>query len=170
VLVAIVALFAASDASFALAGHSIQTSLPKNEQFDAVQDSWQAACLAPEDFKSLASLPKGRVLGLVDQGPYILAYTHHSAVSGPYHRDGSGIIDSYEAFTGSPSQSAAIMARRRIDYVTVCQLAPDYAFYRAHDGGRGILSLLAKGQKLAWLEPIAARGPGKVELYRVHLR
>jgi hypothetical protein len=163
----VVALFAASDASFALAGHSIQTSLPKNKQFDALQESWTNACLAQANFKTLASLPKGRVLGLVDQGPYILTYTHHSAVSGPYHRDAFGIIDTYDAFTGTPVQSAAIMARRGIDYVAICKPAPDYAFYRAHDGGKGILSLLAKGQRIAWLEPIKSTAPGKVELYRV---
>jgi hypothetical protein len=165
----IVALFAASDASFALAGHSIETSRPKAEQFDALQDSWSAACLAPGDFSTMASLSKGRVLGLVDQGPYILVYTHHAAVSGPYHRDASGIIDTYDAFTGSPVQSEAIMARRGIDYVAICKPAPDYTFYRAHDGSKGILSLLANGQKIAWLEPIKSNGPGKIELYRVRL-
>jgi hypothetical protein len=163
----IVALFAASDASFALAGRSIETSRPKAEQFDALQDSWSNACLARADFRALAALPKGRVLGLVDQGPYILAYTHHAVVSGPYHRDASGIIDTYDAFTAAPAQSQAIITRRGIDYVAVCKPAPDYAFYRAHDHGQGILSLLAKGRKIAWLEPIPAHGAGKIELYRV---
>lgn len=163
----IVALFAASDASFALAGHSIETSRPKAKQFDALQESWSKACLAPADFRTLAALPKGRVLGLVDQGPYILAYTHHAVVSGPYHRDASGIIDTYDVFTGAPAQSRAILARRGIDYVATCKPAPDYAFYRAHDRGQGILSLLAKGQKMAWLDPIPTHGPGKIELYRV---
>ncbi|MGA9795481.1 MAG: hypothetical protein WBQ17_08085 [Rhizomicrobium sp.] len=165
----IVALFAASDASFALAGHSIQTSLPKSKQFDLLQESWQSDCLAKADFRTLASLPRGRVLGLVDQGPYILTYTHHAAVSGPYHRDASGIIDTYDVFTGAPAKSAGILARRGIDYVAVCKPAPDYAFYRAHDRGRGILSLLARKQKIAWLEPIPSHDPGKIELYRVRL-
>jgi hypothetical protein len=164
----IVALFAASDASFALAGHAIQTSLPKNRQFDAVQDSWMDACLAKKDFAALASLPAGRVLGLVDQGPYILLYTQHSAVGGPYHRDAAGILDTYAAFTGTAAQSAAIIARRGIDYVAICKPAPDYAFYREHDAGKGVLSLLAGGQKIAWLEPVVPTAPtGKVEIYRV---
>lgn len=163
----IVALFAASDASFALAGHSIETSRPKARQFDAQQVSWSNACLAPADFKALSALPKGRVLALVDQGPYILAYTHHAAVSGPYHRDASGIIDTYDVFTAAPMRSEAIIRHRGIDYVAICKPAPDYAFYREHDHGHGILSLLAKGQKIAWLEPIASHGPGKIEFYRV---
>jgi hypothetical protein len=39
---------------------------------------------------------------------------------------------------------------------------------RAHDGGKGLLSLLATGRKIAWLEPMPSNvSSGKVELYRV---
>ena len=125
-------------------------------------------CLKPASLQNLAALPAGRVLGLVDQGPSILAYTHHSAVGGAYHRNAAGILDTYAAFTGTPTQSAAIMARRRIDYIAICKPAPDYSFYRAHDAGTGLLSILAKGQSIAWLEPISSKdSSGKVELYRV---
>lgn len=163
----VAALFAASNASFAVAATAIQTSQPADRQFDAVQESWHDACLAPEDFAALAALSKGRVLSLVDQGPYILIYTHHSAVGGPYHRDADGILDTYAAFTGTPARSAAVVKRRGIDYVAFCRPAPDFAFYRAHDHGGGILSLLAAGKRVAWLEPVAAKGPGKIEIYRV---
>ncbi len=167
-IVLVASLFAASDASFALVGHSIQTSLPANRQFDRVQEAWMDDCLKPAAFRNMAALPAGRVLGLVDQGPSILAYTHHSAVGGAYHRNAAGILDTYAAFTGTPAQSAAVIARRGIDYVAICKPAPDYAFYRAHDGGKGVLSILAKGQSIAWLEPIASNNsPGKIELYRV---
>jgi hypothetical protein len=167
-IVMISSLFAASDASFALVGHTIQTSLPANRQFDRVQDVWMDDCLKPSALKNLAALPTGRVLGLVDQGPSILAYTHHSAVGGAYHRNVAGILDSYAAFTGTPEESAAIIARRGIDYIAICKPAPDYSFYRAHDGGKGLLSVLARGQKIAWLEPVSSKGSaGKVELYRV---
>ena len=167
-IVTIASLFAASDASFALVGHSIQTSLPANRQFDHVQDVWMDDCLKPAALKKLAALPAGRVLGLVDQGPSILAYTHHSAVGGAYHRNAAGILDTYAAFTQPPTESAAIIARRRIDYVAICKPAPDYEFYRAHDGGKGLLTVLAHGQKIAWLEPIPSNASsGKVELYRV---
>jgi hypothetical protein len=163
----IAALFVASNASFAVADNAIQTAQPTDRQFDKAQESWRKACLAPEAFNALAALPKGRILALVDQGPYILAYTHHSAVGGPYHRDSAGILDTYTAFTGTPAQSAAIMAKRGIDYVAICRPAPDFAFYRAHDGGKGVLSLLASGKRVAWLEPLPSKGPGKIEIYRV---
>jgi hypothetical protein len=158
-------LIVASNASFAVAATAIEKSLPKDKQFDAVQESWMKACLAEKDFAVLNTLPKGRMLSLVDQGPYILIYTKDSVVAGPYHRDASGILDTYDVFTAAPAKSEAILAQRGIDYVTVCKPAPDYAFYRAHDGGKGILSLLAKGQKIAWLDQV--KSPGKVEVYRV---
>lgn len=167
VVATIAALFVASNASFAVADNAIQTSLPADRQFEVVQESWRNACLAPEDFNTLAALPKGLVLGLIDQGPYILADTHHSAVGGPYHRDADGILDTYTAFTGTPAKSASIMARRGIDYVVACRPAPDFAFYRAHDGGKGILSLLSAGKRVAWLEPLPTKGPGRIEIYRV---
>jgi hypothetical protein len=163
----VVALFVTSNASFAVAANAIETSKPVDRRFGAVQESWHKACLAQEDFGTLAALPKGRVLALIDQGPYILAYTHHSAIGGPYHRDADGILDTYAAFTGTPMQSAAIMARRGIDYVAICRPAPDFAFYRAHDGGKGVLSLLAGGKRVAWLEPLPSKGPGKIEIYRI---
>jgi hypothetical protein len=59
------------------------------------------------------------------------------------------------------------MARRGIDYVAICRPAPDFAFYRAHDGGKGVLSLLAGGKRVAWLEPLPSKGPGKIEIYRI---
>jgi hypothetical protein len=167
VLATIVALFAASNASFAVAANAIQTSLPKDQRFYAIQDAWHEACLAPGDFAALAALPTGRVLAVVDQGPFILAYTHHSAIGGPYHRDAAGILDSFIAFTGTPAKSAAIVARRGIDYVAICKPAPDYAFYRQQDGDKGILSQLAAGKKIVWLAPIPSKGAGKIELYRV---
>jgi hypothetical protein len=162
----IASLLASSDASFAAVGNAIQKSLPSNRQFDRVQYSWMQQCLSPEALGQLASLPQGRVLGFLDQGPSILIYTHHAAVGGDYHRDVSGILDTYGAFTGSVSRSAAIIASRGIDYVMICRTAPDYRFYRGHDGGQGILSLLAKSHEIAWLER-TGYSSGEIEIYRV---
>ena len=80
----------------------------------------------------LRSLPRGRVAGFVDAGPAILAYTPHSAIAGPYHRDAAGILDTYEIFAGKNPRP--VLDRRGIDYVMTCRGSPDWAFYGAQSG------------------------------------
>lgn len=151
----------ASDITFALAGQHFE----KAHQGDA--DALQNDCLRPIDFRSMATLPKGRVLGFVDQGPFILALTPHAAVAAPYHRDGAGILDTYATFTGSPATGAAILAHRGIDYVAVCPTSPDYAFYLKQGGSNGLLSQLAAGHDIAWLKRLPAKADSAVVIYQV---
>lgn len=128
----------------------------------------QVACGREDAMAPLRLLPKGRVAAFVDQGPAILAYTPHSAVAGPYHRDAAGILDSYEIFAGKNPR--AVLERRRIDYVMACRGAPDWEFYRQQGG---LVSELAAGQRPSWLVPVQniPAGPdidvGETELYRV---
>jgi hypothetical protein len=112
----------------------------------------QVACGEEPAMAALKSLPPGRVAGFVDQGPAILAYTPHSAIAGPYHRDAAGILDSYEIFTGKNPRA----------YVMTCRGAPDWDFYRAQGG---LVAELAQNRKPDWLTP--AGRSGDVEVYRV---
>jgi hypothetical protein len=109
---------------------------------------------------ALKALPPGRVAGFVDQGPAVLAYTQHSAVAGPYHRNASGILDSYEIFAGPNPR--AVLDRRGIDYLMTCRAAPDWDFYREKGG---LVAQLAQGRVPDWLAP--AGTSGAVEVYRV---
>jgi hypothetical protein len=123
--------------------------------FRAQEDCGHEPALA-----ALAALPQGRVAGFVDQGPAILAYTNDAAIAGPYHRDATGILDSYAIFTGA--QPRAILQRRGIDYLMTCRAAPDWEFYRARGG---LIAGLAAGQVPDWLAP--AGKSGDVEVYRI---
>jgi hypothetical protein len=120
----------------------------------------QLACGEEPAMAVLKTVPPGRVAGFVDQGPAILAYTPHSAIAGPYHRDAAGILDTYEIFAGKNPR--AILDRRRIDYVMTCRGAPDWDFYRAQ---AGLVGALAQNHIPAWLEPVGRSGD--VEVYRV---
>ncbi len=115
----------------------------------------------------LKGLRPGRVAGFVDQGPAILAYTRHSAIAGPYHRDAAGILDTYEIFAGKNPR--AVLDRRGIDYVMTCRDAPDWDFYRAKGG---LVSQLATEQPPPWLTRVYKtygndRPDGGVEVYRI---
>jgi len=120
----------------------------------------EVACGEEPAMTSLKSLPRGRVAGFVDQGPAILAYTPHSAIAGPYHRDAAGILDSYEIFAGKSSR--AVLDRRGITYVMTCRGAPDWDFYRAQGG---LVAELAQNRIPDWLVPAGRNGD--IEVYRV---
>lgn len=162
------AVLLTSNASYAFVGAQIQKSLPVKQQFDAVQINWVQACSAPAAFRELAALPPGRVAGFVDQGPMILAYTHHATLAGPYHRNSAGILDTYAVFAGSAAQQRAVLKRRRIDYVILCSPAPDYAEWGAMARTDSLLKRDAKGTGEAWLEAIVAKPKmGAIRIYRV---
>ncbi len=120
----------------------------------------QVACGEEPAMAVLGSLPRGRVAGFVDAGPAILAYTPHSAIAGPYHRDAAGILDTYEIFAGKNPRT--VLDRRGIDYVMTCRASPDWAFYGAQSG---LLVGLARSRIPDWLVPVGRRGD--VEVYRV---
>jgi hypothetical protein len=160
-LALVIAVSLASDIIFAVIGEHLAKARPKDA------DAFRSDCLRPMDFRTMGALPKGRVLGFVDQGPYILALTPHAAVAGPYHRDSAGILDTYTTFTAPPAEGADILARRGIDYVAVCKTSPDYAYYLKQGRSDGLLSQLAAGRDVAWLERVPEKPGDAVILYRV---
>jgi hypothetical protein len=108
----------------------------------------------------LKAMPPGRVAAFVDQGPAVLAYTPHSVVAGPYHRDAAGILDTYEIFAGRDPR--AVLTKRGITYVMTCGAAPDWDFYRAREG---LIAQIAAGKAPGWLVP--AGKSGDVVVYRL---
>jgi hypothetical protein len=153
-----VLLLIANSAGFFLAASLLEGERKVSQRamaFDAQQD-----CGHEQDMTVLKSLPPGRVAGFVDQGPAILAYTRHSAIAGPYHRNAAGILDSYEIFAGKDPR--AVLDRRGIDYLMTCRAAPDWDFYRARDG---LVTALARGDAPDWL--LAAGTNGDVTVYRI---
>jgi hypothetical protein len=126
------------------------------------------ACLAPKAFRDLAVLPAGRVVGFIDQGPMVLAYTHHTTLAGPYHRDSAGILDTYAVFAGSAVEQRAVLQRRYIDYVLVCRPAPDYREWGVSARPDSLLKSDSRGLHEAWLEPVNAKPKtGAIRIYRV---
>ncbi|MGQ0741922.1 MAG: hypothetical protein ACT4OG_06475 [Alphaproteobacteria bacterium] len=127
-----------------------------------------ADCMRPEAVTQLATLPKGRVAAMVDQGPVILANSRHSVVAGPYHRDEKGILDTYKLFTRTPESGARILRERDIDYVMICRSSPDYTFYLKERADNTLLRRLDAGQDPPWLERLKALNPEqKVRVFRI---
>jgi hypothetical protein len=163
----VVSLFASSGATYAFVANQVKHAVPPAAHYYEQQEAWQKVCLSPKAMAPLAKLAPGRVLAFVDQGPAILAYTRHSTLAGPYHRNSAGILDTYAAFTGTPADAARIVAARKVDYVMVCPSAPDFAYYNRQGGESAFAAALADAHGIAWLAPVPAASGKGLLVYRV---
>jgi len=120
------------------------------------------ACFASSAFRALDALPRSTVFAPIDAGPYILAFTHHSVVDGPYHRDNSGNRLAIEAFLGDEATAHRRILASGSRYVVVCSAATELSVY-AKRSPQGFAVLLRDGAAPPWLHRIDIKGtPYKV--------
>jgi hypothetical protein len=116
--------------------------------------------------KPVAQQPRGRVLTFVDLGPRLIALTHHDAVAGPYHRNGSDIIDVMRTFRGTAESARATIERRGIDYVLICPGYSESTVYASQAKG-GFYMQLVRGKVPAWLRPVPLPTDSPYRMWRV---
>lgn len=126
-----------------------------------------ARCNALPNLAKLEAYPAQTIFTHVDLGPRLIATTHHSAVAGPYHRNGDAILDVHHAFRGSPQQARAIMKRHGATLLLVCPNMAESTIYRARAPG-GFYDQLAKGSSFAWLRPMPLPKGSPFRLYRIN--
>ncbi|OYY91162.1 MAG: hypothetical protein B7Y45_03990 [Sphingomonas sp. 28-66-16] len=117
--------------------------------------------LAPLD-----RLPAQTIFTFVDLGPRLITVTHHSAIAGPYHRNGAAILDVQHAFSGSADQFRAIARRHGATLLLTCPNMAESTVYRARHPG-GFYDRLARGETPDWLEPIALPRRSPLRLWRI---
>jgi hypothetical protein len=123
-------------------------------------------CNALPHLERLNGYPAQTMFTFVDLGPRLIATTHHSAVAGPYHRNGDAILDVHHAFRRSPAEARAIMRRHGATILLICPNMPESTVYRARSPG-GFYDRLAKGEQFGWLTPIPAPRNSPFRLYRI---
>lgn len=123
-------------------------------------------CPTMAALKPVALQPRGTILTHVDLGPRLIAVTHHSAIAGPYHRNGDDILAIMRTFRGSVDAAQRTMAQRRIDYVLVCPNIPESTVYRA-DAPGGFYMQLMRGKVPSWLEPVDLPKGSPYRMWRV---
>lgn len=101
----------------------------------------------------LDQLPPATIFTMVDLGPRLLATTHHSALAGPYHRNGATILDIHHAFDGPADGFRAIAAKHHATYLLVCPDFPEGTIYQARSP-RGFYADLMRGRRPDWLVPV----------------
>jgi len=121
-----------------------------------------AACARLSNLRVLNDIPAATIFTHVDLGPRLIVTTHHSAIAGPYHRNGRAILDVHHAFTWATPNFRPIAQAHGAQYLLVCPNMAETTLYRAR-GPNGFYSQLAKGQVPNWLEPVPLREvqPGK---------
>ena len=123
------------------------------------------ACFQAAAYADFARRAPGLVLSELDLGPYVLAYTPHAAMAGPYHRFRRGIGDSIRAFSLPPEAAQYYVRSLGVGYVVDCPGHADQ-FDRVQTGPRGLLAALDQGRAPSWLEPLSAPADG-LQVYRV---
>jgi len=170
-LATIVALALFSNVSLAYAVSIGRNFLadPRAQAARAKADSESWYCFSQASVAQLAAQPRARVVAFLDQGPAILAYSAHSVLAGPYHRNEQGILDTYDLLTKSPETGARIARRRGIDYVAICRTSYDFSYYLNASGPQGLLGQLDANHIPPWLAPLKSKTPPSknVAVYRV---
>ncbi|AEI37619.1 hypothetical protein [Zymomonas mobilis] len=116
--------------------------------------------------QAIEALPPATILTFVDFAPRLIAMTHHRAIAGPYHRNGTAILDVHHAFRGSQQQAENIIRRHAISLVLVCPGMPESSIY-LNEAKNGFYAQLAKGQVPLWLEAVPLPQNSPFLLWRV---
>ncbi|MCP1468436.1 hypothetical protein J3E64_000103 [Sphingobium sp. OAS761] len=122
---------------------------------DAIKKA-NGRCRTLPALEVLNQLPPATIFTMVDLGPRLLATTHHSAVAGPYHRNGAAILDIHHAFDGPADGFRAIAGRHHATYLLVCPNFPEGTIYQSRSP-RGFYADLMRGVVPGWLTPVPLR-------------
>ena len=109
--------------------------------------------IATSDYALLASLPAGLVLNSPNEGPAILDFTHHFALSGNYHRNGDAILKSMRFFGGTEDEARRIADEVKPQYVAYCQRDPALEQLKPESGE--MKQRILRGDYPSWLEPLS---------------
>jgi hypothetical protein len=124
-------------------------------------------CNSMAGMRAVAVQPKGLVFTFVDLGPRLITVTRHSAIAGPYHRNGEQIGDIMRAFRGSEAYAQAIIADTyRADYVLICPNSSTTTIFLA-EAPKGFYGQLSRGQVPGWLEPVKLPANSPFRMWRV---
>ena len=122
-------------------------------------------CFNAFPYGPLANAPKGLTVSEIDLGPFILAHTPSSSLSGPYHRLSIGIMAARSVLTAKPDLALQRIRRLGVTYVLACPLHATHADRSGLDKD-SLQRLLDHGEAPKWLKPIS-KPHAPVMIYRV---
>jgi hypothetical protein len=114
-------------------------------------------CHQAADYAPLARLPRGRVLGFIDAGPFLLMETPHEVLAAPYHRNIKGNGAMFDVFLGPVGEAQQRLAALGVDYLAFCPSSAErYTYSRVAPGG--LAAALGQGEAPLFLERIPLDG------------
>jgi hypothetical protein len=161
VLAAASALAVIAAASSLLLTLAKPSSIRVKEAMKPVQDCQSTAAILP-----LAALPPGLAVADVNLGPYLVALTRLDALSAPYHRLDTSIIEADRILHGPAAKAEQRLAAVGARYVITCK-GLDSTSPRETVPADALQSLLFEGKPPAFLEPVALPAPTPLKVWRV---
>ena len=123
-------------------------------------------CPSLAAMRPIARIPATTIFTFVDLGPRLITVTHHSAVAGPYHRNGDAILDVHHAFGGTPQAARAIMLRHGATLLLTCPNMSEATVHQARHKS-GFYARLVKGERFDWLTPVPLPKDSPLKLWRI---
>ncbi len=117
-----------------------------------------SGCLTSSAFAPLAQLPAGLVAAPIDAGSHMLAFTPHSVLAAPYHRDNIGNRAWIDAMLATPKDARAILMAHHVTYVMTCAGLKETEVLAAR-APHGFAAALIANHVPAWLKPLPNDGP-----------
>ena len=115
-------------------------------------------CFETESYAPLMRFPTGLIVTDIDYGPFVLALTPHSVLSGPYHRLSYGIIASHRTFIAPPNEAREILRRAHATYLMICDSRSPQELTEV-ERHRSLLGQLQAGITPNWLERMPNDAP-----------
>lgn len=128
---------------------SKMTAKPNKARTDKVN----ASCSTIPSLAPIGRIPAARIFTFVDLTPRLITLTHHSAITGPYHRNGDAIVDVHHAFRATPAEAERIIRKYRSDYLLVCPGSSETTIFKA-EAKDGFYAQLAADKIPDWLKPV----------------
>ncbi|MGE7370167.1 hypothetical protein ACQKKX_14030 [Neorhizobium sp. NPDC001467] len=126
-------------------------------------------CGSPGQWQALAALPAGLVTSPSNSGAEILRFTHHRAVSAPYHRNQGGMLTDLHIGLATPVEAEAFFRGAGISLLAFCKSDPQ-TINLMRMKPDGLYTALAKGQVPPYLERLPAPTEGGFEFFRFNGR
>jgi hypothetical protein len=123
-------------------------------------------CGSLPTMRALDRLPAAVMFTHVDLGPRLIVTTHHSGITGPYHRNEQAILDVHHAFTGPADRFRAIAKAHGATYLLTCPNIAESTVYRSRNPN-GFYGMLAKERAPGWLIPVALPKGSPLKLWRI---
>ena len=122
-----------------------------NRPDPAIAQSRQMPCTSPSAIGALDALPAGAALTFIDTAPAVLAHSNHSAIAGPYHRNGRPIADVMTAWAADEREARSILKRYGVRWIFLCAPASEADLYRTR-APNGLFATLDDKVHPKWLQ------------------